>query len=233
MRNQKQLHPELQEIIPVLISACKKAGINITITECYRTVAEQDAMYAQGRTKRGKIITKARGITYSSLHQWGVAVDFCLDMDVDGDGQKSDDIFNDDYGLFRKVGTIGKDLGLTWGGDWKSLQDKPHFQLARFSKDGTASYLKSTYGTPTKFIKSWIKVPTKAVRVTSPVGEIVYCQQRLNVFLRDRVVGFIPLQTDGIFGEKTRQAVLKVYEIKKWKGNDGLTIGVNTIKTIS
>lgn len=104
MRDMKALHPDLQEKITLLQKKCAAAGITIGIGECLRTKAEQDALYAQGRTKPGKIVTNAKGSSYSSMHQWGVAFDFYLKMDVDGDGKTSDDAFNNSTGLYDKVG---------------------------------------------------------------------------------------------------------------------------------
>jgi peptidoglycan L-alanyl-D-glutamate endopeptidase CwlK len=65
------------------------------------------------------------------------------------------DAFNDNTGLFEKVGAIGKKLGLEWGGGWTSIKDRPHFQLPDW---GSTPYkLKCKYGTPEKFIKTWKK----------------------------------------------------------------------------
>lgn len=152
MRNVKELHPELQIKLSLLQSECKKQGIVIGVGECLRTKAEQDALYAKGRTKPGKIVTKAKGNTYSSMHQWGVAVDIYLKMDVDGDGSTVDDAFNNSTGLFNKVGKIGQSIGLEWGGSWKSIKDLPHFQLTQYGS--TPAQLKAKYGTPNKFMKS-------------------------------------------------------------------------------
>lgn len=152
MRDTKALHPELQIKIALLQSECKKHGIIIGIGECLRTKAEQDDLYAKGRTKPGKIVTNAKGNTYSSMHQWGVAADIYLKMDVDGDGSTADDAFNNSTGLFNKVGQIGQGIGLEWGGAWKSIKDLPHFQLPNWGS--TPAKLKATYGTPAKFMQS-------------------------------------------------------------------------------
>jgi hypothetical protein len=37
----------------------------------------------------------------------------------------------DNNGLWVKIGAIGKSLGLEWGGDWKTIIDKPHFQYTQ------------------------------------------------------------------------------------------------------
>ena len=123
MRNISDLHPRLQSKLAELQTLCSNNGITIKIGECLRTVAEQDALYAKGRTAPGNIVTNARGSSYSSQHQWGIAADFYLDMDVDGDGAKSDDAFNNGSGLFDRVGNLAKSIGLGWGGDWKSPVD--------------------------------------------------------------------------------------------------------------
>lgn len=168
MRDISQLHPKVQLLADALVKNCAAAGIAIKITECARTVAEQDALYAKGRTTPGGKVTNARGSSYSSMHQWRVAFDFCLNMDVDKDGKISDDIFNNVTGLFNKVGKIGKALGLEWGGDWKSIKDLPHFQLPDWGS--TTAKLKATYGTPEKFAATWTKTP--ASTVTVPVAAI-------------------------------------------------------------
>lgn len=153
MRDINQLHPRLIDKVYELIDLCAKNGITIKIGECLRTKAEQDSLYAQGRTKPGSIVTNCKGSTYSSMHQWGVAFDFYLYMDVDRDGKVTDDAFNNSTGLFDKVGKLGQSIGLEWGGSWKSIKDRPHFQLPDWGP--TASKLKSAYGTPEKFMATW------------------------------------------------------------------------------
>ena len=166
MKERSELHPELQEIIPKFIKECANAGYIIKIGECVRSVSEQDELYAIGRTTgtKGKTVTNCKGSNYGSLHIWGVAFDFFLDMDVDKDGSKKDDAFNDKTGIFTKVGQIGKKYGLTWGGDFRSIHDSPHFQMTKYSPDYTASYLKKKYGTPDKFKATWRKKIVETVK---------------------------------------------------------------------
>ena len=147
MKDITELHPQLQVKIAELKLKCEKAGLKIGIGECLRTVAEQDALYAQGRTKPGSIVTNARGSTYSSQHQWGIAFDFYRN---DGKGA-----FYDSDGFFTKVGALAKESGLGWGGDWKSPVDKPHVYLPQWGK--TTTELKAQYGVPERFIKTWDK----------------------------------------------------------------------------
>ena len=175
MRNVSQLHPTLQKKVVKLQQECKKQGIKIKIGECVRTVAEQNALYAKGRNGvPGPIVTKAKGTDYRSMHQWGVAFDFFLDMDVDKDGKKSDDVFNNATKLFNKVGAIGKKLGLEWGGDWKSIKDLPHFQLPDWGS--TATQLKKKYGTPEIIAPLATTLQsTLSIIVAAPIIPIAVC----------------------------------------------------------
>ena len=118
------LKPKVRELAEKLINECKRQGHQITITQTLRTIEEQDALYAQGRTKPGNIVTKAKG--GYSLHNFGVAFDIC--PIVNGKAAWSDTT------LFKKIGEIGVKFGLEWGGIWTSFPDLPHFQyLAGYS----------------------------------------------------------------------------------------------------
>lgn len=153
-RTISDLHPELQKKIEELMSLCAKNGITIGIAECVRTVAEQNALYAKGRTAPGKVVTNCKGTDYKSMHQWGVAFDFYLKCDANKDGRvNSLDSYYDATGLFAKVGKLGQSIGLEWGGSWTSIIDKPHFQLPQWGS--TAKNLIAKYGTPDKFMKTW------------------------------------------------------------------------------
>jgi hypothetical protein len=145
MRDVSKLHPKLQTKLRELQEKCEAQGLKIGICECLRTVAEQDALYAQGRTKPGKKVTNCRGSSYSSMHQWGVAFDFYRN---DGKGA-----YSDKDGFFSKVGKIGQSIGLEWGGSWKSIVDTPHFQLPDWGS--TATKLKKQYGRPEAFFATW------------------------------------------------------------------------------
>ncbi|MGG4188043.1 M15 family metallopeptidase [Paenibacillus peoriae] len=92
-------------------------------------MAEQNELYAQGRTKPGPKVTNAKGGT--SYHNFGVAVDFALLLP---DGRSVSWDTKLDGNADRKAGwiqvvDIAKDLGFEWGGDWKTFTDLPHFQM--------------------------------------------------------------------------------------------------------
>jgi peptidoglycan L-alanyl-D-glutamate endopeptidase CwlK len=123
------LHPKVRdeaEKILTEVEAHLQGKAAIRITQGLRTIQEQDVLYAQGRTKPGKVVTNARG--GSSYHNYGLAIDFTLlvngqiswDMKTDWDGDKVAD--------WMEVVNIFKKYGWEWGGNWKSLKDYPHFQ---------------------------------------------------------------------------------------------------------
>lgn len=123
------LHPVLLAGATELIRRSYARGIPILITQGMRTIAEQNALYAQGRTKKGAIVTNAKG--GSSYHNYGLAIDFALllpdgksvswDMKRDGDGDKVAD--------WQEVAQEAKKLGFEWGGDWSSFKDYSHLQM--------------------------------------------------------------------------------------------------------
>lgn len=145
MRDITLCHPRLQLLAVQLVEESGKQGLMIKIGETLRTVAEQDALYAQGRTKPGSIVTNAPGSSYSSYHQWGTAFDIFRN---DGAGP-----YNDSGNFFTRVGAIGAALGLEWGGNWKSIVDKPHFQLPDWGS--STSGIKKIYANPEAFMKTW------------------------------------------------------------------------------
>jgi len=147
MRDITLCHPRLQKLASQLTSECGKQGLKIAIGETFRTVSEQDALYAQGRTAPGNKVTNAPGSTYSSYHQWGTAFDFYRN-----DGQGA---YNEAGDFFGKVGAIGVSIGLEWGGNWKSPVDKPHFQLPDWGS--STSGIKKVYANPDEFKKTWSK----------------------------------------------------------------------------
>ncbi len=123
-----KLHPTVAEAKDKLISQTKANGITIIITDGFRSIAEQDALFEQGRTTDGNIVTNVRG--GDSYHNYGLAIDFALqledgsviwDLEYDGnDNGKAD---------WMEVVEIAKKLGFTWGGDWDNFRDYPHLQM--------------------------------------------------------------------------------------------------------
>jgi LysM repeat protein len=115
------VHPRLAQLGLRMIDLCAQAGVAVLITQGLRTWQEQDDLYAQGRSKPGKIVTNAKG--GQSWHNFGLAFDIVV---LDSVGKAEWDTAHPGW---KQAAAIGKSLGLEWGGDWKSFKDLPHFQL--------------------------------------------------------------------------------------------------------
>lgn len=118
-----ELHPDIRIAVAEYINVMDtKYGMKVRVTgNPYRTFDEQDELYAQGRTKPGKIVTNARA--GESYHNYGLAVDV-----VEIKPQ-----FGYDKGYDKNrwdlIGKEAKAMGFEWGGDFKSFVDKPHLQM--------------------------------------------------------------------------------------------------------
>jgi peptidoglycan L-alanyl-D-glutamate endopeptidase CwlK len=117
-KNIATLLPEVRPISRALVQKAAQSGIQVKIISGLRTWAEQDELYAQGRTRPGPKITNARG-GYSN-HNFAIAFDVGV-----FEGTK----YLSESPKYKAVGALGMDLGLEWGGNWKTIVDEPHFQL--------------------------------------------------------------------------------------------------------
>jgi len=118
-RNIATLHFELQPLACRLIEEALERGISIKVISGLRSYEEQNELYAQGRTKPGKIVTQAKG--GQSWHNFGTAFDIGV---FSADGKT----YYGESKHYKTCGEIGESLGLEWGGRWKFV-DEPHFQL--------------------------------------------------------------------------------------------------------
>lgn len=123
-RRLEKVHPELSTRIQALLDTLTQHGLQVEVVQGLRTFAEQDRIFAQGRSRPGPIVTRARG--GQSNHNYGLAVDL---VPFNG-GQPN---WNAPLGVWTTIGTEAERLGLEWGGDWKKFVDKPHVQLPGLS----------------------------------------------------------------------------------------------------
>lgn len=129
------LHPRVKEEAVELYGEIVKSLTGRAIcrfTHTLRTFAEQDKLFAQGRTAPGKIVTRARG--GQSYHNYGLAIDIALLVDTDRNGtfetaswDTRSDFDQDGRADWMEVVDIFKRYGWEWGGDWR-FRDAPHFQ---------------------------------------------------------------------------------------------------------
>jgi LAS superfamily LD-carboxypeptidase LdcB len=114
-----RLTPLVKRQADKIVEDMEKFGYKVTIFQGFRSFAEQDALYAQGRTKPGSIVTNAKA--GYSLHNYGVAVDIVF---VEN-GRPS---WAEKH-PWQVLGQVGKNHGFEWGGDWQGFKDRPHFEM--------------------------------------------------------------------------------------------------------
>jgi len=136
--NNMDVSPCHQDPSTICTRICQHIDLIITCT--YRSQAEQDELYAQGRTKPGRIVTWTRSSLHSATLADGRPGSQAFDVvplrygkpvwGTSGNGLDDDptDDETDDLELWERVGTIGMSVGLEWGGNWRQ-KDRPHFQL--------------------------------------------------------------------------------------------------------
>jgi peptidoglycan L-alanyl-D-glutamate endopeptidase CwlK len=114
------LHPRMRPFARALIEKAAGQGIIIKVTSGTRSFAEQDKLFAQR-----PIVTKARG--GFSNHNFGIAIDITIFKGSTDPESAKTPVFESP--LYKVIGSMGTDLGLEWGGNWKTIVDEPHFQL--------------------------------------------------------------------------------------------------------
>ncbi len=145
-RKLEDLHPDLIPKAKDFKRICLSLGIDVIITCTYRDEECQTELYKQGRTKPGKIVTRAQAgeSAHNSLGADGkpaaMAFDFVplrngkLVWGTAGDGLDDDpsDDHTDDLELWQRCGQVATELGLLWAGYWTKMREYPHCQLPGF-----------------------------------------------------------------------------------------------------
>lgn len=118
-RSLDDLIPEAKKRVQAFITACKFEGIDLLVTSTYRDNASQAALYAQGRTSPGKVVTNAKA--GQSFHNYRCAVDV-VPM------RNGKPVWDSKDSVWQIIGKLGKEAGLEWAGDWKRFKEMAHFQ---------------------------------------------------------------------------------------------------------
>jgi len=111
------LNPHVASLARKFLELTHANNLDVRITNAFRSWDEQDRVFAQGRTMPGSVVTNAEG--GDSYHNWGLA----FDAAPYENGKISNDI-----NKYTKMGQLGQQVGLEWGGTFKSIVDLPHFQ---------------------------------------------------------------------------------------------------------
>ena len=111
------LHPKAREPFTTFITNAENdLGVVLRIAQGMRTFPEQQAIYDQGRTTPGKIVSNAK--PGSSFHNYGLAID--LVQIING-------VANWDFDYKQLIGYMPP--GVKWGGSFRTFKDLPHFEM--------------------------------------------------------------------------------------------------------
>lgn len=100
-----------------------KHGVTAEVISGLRSYAQQAALYAQGRSKPGRIVTKARA--GSSWHNYGLAIDLGLFQNGVYLDEKKPAVADK---VYAELGKLAVSQGIEWAGNWTSFTETPHFQ---------------------------------------------------------------------------------------------------------
>jgi peptidoglycan L-alanyl-D-glutamate endopeptidase CwlK len=120
-RNLYDLHPFVAAHAVTFIARAElELGCKLLITCTLRDEEAQNELYAQGRTKPGRVVTNAKA--GESAHNYGLAFDIVPLVAGKPMWDAEDPIWQD-------LGRIGKECGFEWAGDWRTFREYPHFQM--------------------------------------------------------------------------------------------------------
>lgn len=113
-RDISELTSNAQTACRLFLDRCARCGLNVFITETYRSQERQNYLYSLGRTLSGKKVTWTKNSRHTSRRAWDIAC-------------KGDNLY--DSAVLKKCGTVAVELGITWGGIWNT-PDYPHFEVS-------------------------------------------------------------------------------------------------------
>lgn len=114
------LVPKAKEYARAFLEAVRSAGHEARLISGTRSYAEQAKLFAIGRTTdigKPRVTNAPPG---RSNHNFGIA----WDLGVFKAGK-----YVPESPEYAAIGPIGEELGLEWGGSWKTIVDRPHYQV--------------------------------------------------------------------------------------------------------
>lgn len=131
-RDLADLHPDLRKRFEILVTLwnLRYSYRRLIVTCTHRNLAAQAALYAQGRTKPGRIVTWCDGISRKSRHNLlpAEAVDVAVRL-LPGEPDVVKPTVSWNVALYRPLLSLATETGLVSGGSWKKSPDWPHLEL--------------------------------------------------------------------------------------------------------
>lgn len=118
-RSLDELLPMVRTRVDKFLELCDEHGIDLLVTSTYRDNYSQEELYAQGRTRPGKVVTNAK--PGESWHNYRCAIDVVPLVNGKPNWDGSDPIW-------ETIGELGEKAGLEWAGRWRTFKELAHFQ---------------------------------------------------------------------------------------------------------
>ncbi len=182
-RDLSYLRSDVRANCETFLALCKAEGLDVLVTETVRDEEYQRDLAAKGYA--------SKTATVPTFHACGTGLAFDICKNVKGREY-------DDADFFARCAEIGKKIGFSWGGDWKSFVDRTHFQWDVGGKYTSSMLLKGTF--PPNMPQYRASLAEKRALVRGDTGEEVKKLQMLFV-----ACGW-GLDIDGSFGPATQAA---------------------------
>lgn len=117
-RNIRSLQVKAQTLCRQSLKKLHAQGLDARVISGTRTYAEQTALYRQGRSEPGKIVTNAKA--GQSWHNFGMAWDI---------GLFDNGRYVTAVGPYNGAAKHAILPGIQWGGHWTKFNDPPHYQV--------------------------------------------------------------------------------------------------------
>lgn len=114
-RDISELAPNAQKACRLFLERCAHRGLDVFITETYRSQERQNYLYSLGRTRAGNKVTWTKNSRHTSRRAWDIAC-------------RGGVLYN--TAVLAQCGEVAAELGITWGGTW-STPDTPHFEVSK------------------------------------------------------------------------------------------------------
>jgi peptidoglycan L-alanyl-D-glutamate endopeptidase CwlK len=121
----ERVNPKLANAVRMLSNQLVLLNIEIRVVQGLRSWAEQQALYDQGRTTQGAIVTKC--VPGMSWHNFGLAVDVAPDLNAPGKPYVPD--WNPNHLTWKTMEANARSLGFVCGADFRTFPDNPHLQI--------------------------------------------------------------------------------------------------------
>lgn len=217
-RDISELTPSAQIACNLFLTQCKTKGLNVLITETYRSQERQNYLYEQGRTRAGKIVTWTKNSRHTSRRAW----DICKNV-------KGHEF--DDANFFKACGAVASELNITWGGTW-STPDMPHFEISeQWVKPTDIGDDEMTLEEKEKFKKAIESINNLAKAYAELNNEVRKLGEHLTALENPIIYNLI----DDTMPEYARPTIKKLYEKGYLKGdiNGHLNLDENILRVLT